>query len=106
MDSCKTLCRTKRQLIGGGRSSERGGKFMDRAHHHGSLRNKKSLNQYPEVYIDKDADFASIKIAPGVESRSYLKDGFVVCEDQKGHILEIQLLNLRTLLATKKQMAA
>jgi hypothetical protein len=67
---------------------------MGRANHHGSVRNKKDLSVYPEVYIDKDADFASIKIAPGVESRSYVKDGIVVCEDLKGHIIEIQLLNL------------
>jgi len=79
---------------------------MDRSHPHGSLRSKKKLNEYPEVFIDKDADFASIKIAPGIESHSYIKDGIVVCEDQKGHILEIQLLNLKTLLSSKKQLAA
>ena len=79
---------------------------MDRTHPHGSLRSKKKLTEYPEVFIDKDADFASIKIAPGVESHSYVKDGIVVCEDQKGHILEIQLLNLKTLLSSKKQLAA
>ena len=78
---------------------------MGRAYHHGSFRNKK-VNEYPEVYIDKDADFASIKIAPGVESRSYVKDGIIICEDQKGRILEIQLLNLRALLSPKKQLAA
>ena len=70
------------------------------------IRNKKAVGQYPEVYIDKDADFASIKIAPGIESRSYVKDGIVVCEDQKGHILEIQLLNLKNLLSQRKQLAA
>ena len=79
---------------------------MDRTHHHGSVRNKKDVNTYPEVYIDKDADFASIKIAPGVESRSYVKDGVVVCEDQKGHIIEIQLLNLKALLSSGKRLAA
>jgi hypothetical protein len=72
---------------------------MDRTHHHGSIRHKKALSEYPEVYIDKDADFASIKIAPGIESLSYLKDGVVVCEDQKGRIIEIQLLNLKALLS-------
>ena len=79
---------------------------MDRAYYHGSFRNKKVVNEYPEVYIDKDADFASIKIAPGVESRSYVKDGFVVCEDLEGRIIEIQLLNLKVLLSSKKRMAA
>jgi hypothetical protein len=79
---------------------------MGRTNHHGSIRNKKVINAYPEVYIDKDADFASIKIAPGVESRSYVKDGVVVCEDRKGHIIEIQLLNLKDLLSSGKRLAA
>jgi hypothetical protein len=79
---------------------------MDRTHHHGSLRNKKTLKQYPELYVDKEADFASLKIAPGVESRSYVKDGIVVCEDGKGKILEIQLLNLKSLLQSDKKLAA
>ena len=79
---------------------------MDRAHHHGSFRSKKVIKKYPEVYIDKDADFASIKLAPGIEKRSYVKDGMVVCEDQKGRIIEIQLLNLKALLLPKKQLAA
>lgn len=79
---------------------------MDRAYHHGSLRNKKSVNAFPEVYIDKGADFASIKIAPGVENRSYVKDGVVVCEDAKGRIIEIQLLNLQSLLTAKRRLAA
>ena len=79
---------------------------MDRTHHHGSIRNKKSIREYPEVYIDKDADFASIKFAPGVENRSYVKDGVLVCEDQNGRIIEIQLLNLKALLSSGKRMAA
>ena len=56
--------------------------------------------------MDKNADFASIKIAPGVESRSYVKDGVVVCEDQKGHIIEVQLLNLKALLSSGKRLTA
>ena len=79
---------------------------MDRSHYHGSFRTKKTVKEFPEVYVDKDADFASIKIAPGVESRSYIKDGIVVCEDQKGRIIEIQLLNLKNLLSPTKQLAA
>ena len=79
---------------------------MDRTHHHGSVRNKKGVNAYPEVYIDKDADFASIKVAPGIESRSYVKDGVVVCEDRNGRIIEIQLLNLKALLSPGKRLAA
>jgi hypothetical protein len=78
---------------------------MSRVDHHGSFRNKKAVKEFPEVYIDKDADFASIKIAPGVESRSYVKDGMVVCEDQKGRVIEIQLLNLKALLSPRKLAA-
>jgi len=58
------------------------------------------------VFIDKDADFASIKIASGVEHRSYLKDGIIVSEDKSGHILEVQLLNLKALLPPAKRLAA
>ncbi len=64
------------------------------------------MKKYPEIYIDKKADFASIKIAPGVEKKSYMKDGFIVCEDQKGHIIEVQLLNLKSLLSHGKRLAA
>lgn len=79
---------------------------MDRTHHHGAFRHKKTVNAYPEVFIDKSTDFASIKIAPGVENRSYVKDGIVVCEDAKGRIIELQILNLKTLLSSRKQIAA
>lgn len=79
---------------------------MGRSHHSGSLRNKKRVKEYPEVFIDREADFASIKIAPGVESRSYMKDGFVVCEDRNGRVIEIQLLNLKEMLSSKKRLAA
>ena len=79
---------------------------MDRAYHHGAFRSKKSVGQYPLIYIDKDADFASVKIAPGVESRSYVKDGFVFCENQDGQIIEIQILNISKLRPQKKKHAA
>ena len=79
---------------------------MDRSHTHGSFRSKKTLKEFPEVYINRDADFASIKLAPGIESHSYVKDGIVVCEDKKGRIIEIQLLNLKALLSSRKQLAA
>ncbi len=79
---------------------------MGRSNHHGPFRSRKALSAYPEVYIDKEADFASIKIAPGVESRSYVKDRFVVCEDQEGRIIEVQLLNLKSLLSSGKRLAA
>jgi hypothetical protein len=67
---------------------------MGRNHHHGPVRKgqiKKS--DFPKIYYDKNLDFASVKIAPGIESRSYTKDGFVFCENDKGVIIEIQILN-------------
>ncbi len=36
----------------------------------------------PKVFIDKANDFAAIKIAKGIEHKSYEKDGFVFCEDK------------------------
>jgi hypothetical protein len=60
----------------------------------------------PEIFIDYSADFASIKLAPGVESRSYLKDGFLFCEDKNGKIIEIQVLNLSELAKRKPRQAA
>jgi hypothetical protein len=78
---------------------------MDRSHRRDSLRSKR-VSAFPEVHIDRDADFASIKLAPGVESRSYVKNGIVVCEDNEGRVIEIQLLNLKSLLTNKKRLAA
>jgi hypothetical protein len=78
---------------------------MGRRHGHGSLSRKvKPQQTFPLVYIDQEADFASIKIAPGVEKKSYIKDGFVFCEDNKGRIIEVQVLNLSEL--NKKTSAA
>jgi hypothetical protein len=55
----------------------------------------------PEVYIDKENDFASIKIAMGTEARSYVQDGFVFCEDSDGNVIEVQILNLSELSRMK-----
>ncbi len=44
--------------------------------------------------MDKDADFASIKLAPGIEAKSYLKDGVLFSEDAKGRVIELQILNV------------
>ena len=74
---------------------------MDRAHPHGSLRNKKDLKKFPAIYIDKDADFASIKLAHGIESRSYLKKGIVVCEDQKGRIPPMRRASIVSNIGTR-----
>jgi hypothetical protein len=76
-------------------------------HRHGSVRSKKVKSKdFPLTFLDAEADFASIKIAPGIEARSYLKDGFVFCEDAKGKIIEIQILNLSALAKAKSNSAA
>jgi hypothetical protein len=62
---------------------------MDRHNDHGRL-SKKVSKKLPEVYIDEDLDCASIKIAHGVESKSYVKDGFVFCEDSRGVSLKFR----------------
>ena len=80
---------------------------MARRNSHGPVRRKKvKPDQLPQVFVDADADFASIKIAPGVEARSYEKGGFVFCEDASGHVIEIQLLNLSSLKGLKRTPAA
>ena len=77
---------------------------MARHNRHGSVRRKKV--DYPVVYIDVEADFASIKLAPGIEKTSYLKDGLVFCEDARGKIIEIQLLSISHLSALARRIAA
>lgn len=80
---------------------------MGRRNGHGPVRRKKiKPSKFPEVFVDPDADFASIKIAPGVEARSYAKGGFVFCEDVSGNVIEIQLLNLSYLKGLKRTPAA
>jgi hypothetical protein len=74
---------------------------MARHHDHGKL-SKKMKSTLPEIYQDTDSDFASIKISKGVEAKSYLKDGFVFCEDAKGNIIEVQILNLSKLAKGKR----
>lgn len=69
---------------------------MARHNRHGGL-SKKVKSQFPQVYVDKDSEFASIKIAPGIEAKSYQKNGFIFCEDKKGNIIEVQVLNLSAL---------
>lgn len=79
---------------------------MGRRHGHGPVRKKKVKTEFPQVHVDADADFASIKLAPGVEARSYQRDGFVFCEDKNGKIIEIQVLNLSELKDLKGTSAA
>jgi hypothetical protein len=62
--------------------------------------------EFPEVFVDADADFASIKLAPGVEAKSYERDGFIFCEDKSGKVIEVQVLNLSALKKLKGTSAA
>ncbi len=78
---------------------------MAHPHGHGKFSSKKKLGSKPEIFMDRDNDFASIKIASGIEAKSYLKDGFVFSEDAKGRIIEIQILNLSLLSRTLKKAA-
>ena len=66
-------------------------------HHSNDIVSKKIKSKFPQVYVDREADFASIKISPGIEAKSYERDGFVFCEDSDGHIIEIHVLNLSEL---------
>lgn len=83
---------------------------MGGSHRHGSVRKKviqkKNKPFKPEIYIDHDSDYASIKLASGVEARSYVKDGFVFCEDKNGKVIEIQVLNLSELAKRSPNKAA
>ena len=80
---------------------------MGRTHRNGSLRKSvKTKQAFPQIFADQQADFVSIKLAPGVEAKSYVKDGFVFCEDKKGRVIEVQVLNLSELHKKKDEDAA
>ena len=68
---------------------------MARHNHTDQLRSKKIV--YPQVKVDHDNDFASIKLAQGVEAKSFEKDGFLFSLDSKGKVIEVQILNLSAL---------
>ncbi len=68
---------------------------MGRNNGHGKL--SKKVETFPKILIDKENDFASIKISKGIEARSYEQDGFVFCEDKSGRVIKIQVLNLSKL---------
>lgn len=68
---------------------------MGRNNGHGKL--SKKVESFPKIFIDKENDFAAIKIAKGIEHKSYEKDGFIFCEDKAGRVIEIQVLNLSKL---------
>jgi hypothetical protein len=60
------------------------------------MKSKKSIkvNSFPQVHIDNELDFAAIKLAKGIEFKSYLKNGMIFSEDKKGRIIEVQILNI------------
>ncbi|MGE0633156.1 MAG: DUF2283 domain-containing protein [Pseudobdellovibrionaceae bacterium] len=68
---------------------------MARHHSTHQLRDKKV--KYPLVKVDHDNDFASIKLAQGIEAKSFEKDGFIFSLDAKGKVIEVQILNLSAL---------
>ncbi|KYG66457.1 hypothetical protein AZI86_05270 [Bdellovibrio bacteriovorus] len=68
---------------------------MGRNTGHGKI--SKKVESFPKIFIDKENDFAAIKIAKGIEHKSYKKDGFIFCEDKAGRVIEIQVLNLSKL---------
>lgn len=76
---------------------------MGRNNSHDKLPNK--VGTLPKVFIDKENDFAAIKIAKGIEYKSYEQDGFIFCEDKAGRIIEIQVLNLSKLPALLKKVS-
>lgn len=79
---------------------------MARNNGHERIRNKKvKAKAYPDVYVDEENDFASIKLQSGVEAKSYLKDGFVFCENKDGEVIEIQVLNLSQIKANTHRSA-
>lgn len=76
---------------------------MGRNNRNGKL--SKKVESFPQIFIDKDNDFAAIKIAKGIEHKSYEKDGFIFCEDKAGRVIEIQLLNLSQLPELLKKVS-
>ncbi len=79
---------------------------MARDNGHERIRTKKVRAKvtYPDVYVDDENDFASIKLQAGIEAKSYLKDGFVFCENAEGDVIEVQVLNLSQ-IKTKSRSA-
>lgn len=55
---------------------------------------KKSTKKisYPKIYQDKENNYLSIKLKPGIETKSYLKKGILFLEDENGEVVEIQVI--------------
>ena len=71
-----------------------------------AVRGKKVTKRFPSVFYDKSADFISIKLAPGIEAKSYLRDGLIFCEDGRGRVIEVQVLNVSHLRKERIREAA
>ena len=68
---------------------------MARNNHTHQLPNKKV--DYPLVKLDHENDFASIKLAQGIEAKSFEREGMLFSLDAKGKVIEVQILNLSSL---------
>jgi len=53
---------------------------------------KPKSKKFPEIFLDKKNGFTSIKLASGIETKSYIKRGFVFSENENGEVIEIQIL--------------
>ncbi len=58
-------------------------------------------SKYPVIQNDEENNFTSIRLADGLEKKSFEKDGFVFLEDSKGKTIEIQILNRKNKVAKK-----
>ena len=65
---------------------------MANHHRHGELSGK--VDNYPKTYVDEENDFLSIKLKEGIEAKSYEQDGMIICENESGEVIEIQILNV------------
>ncbi len=69
---------------------------------HGELRTRKSQKSFPLVFVDKESDFLSIRVADGIEAHTFVRDGIVFSLDKNSKIIEVQILNL-SLFGSKKK---
>lgn len=58
-------------------------------------------SKYPVIQNDEENDFTSIRLADGLEKKSFEKDGFIFLEDARGKTVEIQILNRKNKVAKK-----
>lgn len=64
-----------------------------------------SKKKFPVIHFDKENDFTSIRLADGLEKKSFEKDGFVFLEDSRGKTIEIQVLNRKNKFVKKSATA-